>query len=243
MSLFRTIVFVAAAAGLFSGIAMTAFQQAATVPLILKAETYEEAEPAAPAAHTHDAATPAHSHDSAAAHSHDEGGWQPADGFERMAFTLAANIVGAIGFALLLVAASELAGGLTGWRDGLLWGLAGFAAFTLAPSLGLPPELPAMPAAELGPRQLWWTATAVATAGGIALIAYGRSLPAAIAALALIAAPHFIGAPQPESFETPVPHDLAHNFVVAVVVTSFLFWAILGGVAGLVRARMAGAQP
>ena len=31
------------------------------------------------------------------------------------------------------------------WRQGLFWGFAGFAVFTLAPGLGLPPELPAMP--------------------------------------------------------------------------------------------------
>ena len=73
-----------------------------------------------------------------------------------------ANLVTAIGFGLLLVAASEFAGGIAGWRQGLLWGLAGFAAFTLAPGLGLPPELPAMPAAELVPRQAWWIATVAA---------------------------------------------------------------------------------
>ena len=67
-----------------------------------------------------------------------------------MGLTAAANLVTAIGFGLLLVAASEFAGGITGWRQGLVWGLAGFAIFTLAPGLGLPPELPAMPAAELG---------------------------------------------------------------------------------------------
>ena len=87
----------------------------------------------------------------------------------------AANLVTAIGFALLLVAASEFAGGIAGWRQGLLWGLAGFAVFTLAPGLGLPPELPAMPAAELGARQVWWFGTVAATAAGLALIAFRRS--------------------------------------------------------------------
>ena len=52
----------------------------------------------------------------------------------------------------MLVCVSGFAGGVTGWRAGLLWGFAGFAVFTLAPGLGLPPELPAMPAAELLPR-------------------------------------------------------------------------------------------
>ena len=54
----------------------------------------------------------------------------------------------------------------------MFWGFAGFAVFTLAPGLGLPPELPAMPAADLGDRQIWWTATVLATAVGLALIAF-----------------------------------------------------------------------
>ena len=104
---------------------------------------------------------PAHDHGDAAAaqagaHEHGDDGWSPADGFERTVFSALANIVTGIGFALLLVAASELFGGIKDWRQGLFWGLAGFAVFTLAPGLGLPPELPAMPAAELGARQLWW---------------------------------------------------------------------------------------
>ena len=83
------------------------------------------------------------------AHEHDEEAWAPADGFERFAYTALANVVTAIGFALMLVAVSELAGGIANWRQGVFWGFAGFAVFTLAPGLGLPPELPAMPAADL----------------------------------------------------------------------------------------------
>jgi cobalt transporter subunit CbtA len=77
-----------------------------------------------------------------------------------------------IGFALLLVVVSELAGGIANWRQGAFWGLAGFAVFTLAPGLGLPPELPAMPAADLVSRQVWWIGTVLATAAGLALIAF-----------------------------------------------------------------------
>ena len=63
-------------------------------------------------------------------------------------------MVTGIGFALVLVAVSEALGGIAGWRQGLVWGFAGFAVFTLAPGLGLPPELPAMPAADLVARQV-----------------------------------------------------------------------------------------
>lgn len=228
MDYFRSIVLVAAVAGILAGLGMTVAQQLATVPLILKAEVYESA----PAARDHgDAAA------QPAAHEHEQGGWQPADGFERTAFTLLANIVTGVGFALLLIAASELAGGIKTWRQGVFWGLAGFATFTLAPGLGLPPELPAMPAAELGARQLWWLATVLSTAAGIALLVYGRSPLLIVAALALIAAPHLVGAPEPASYDSPVPEGLHHSFVVAVVLTALLFWVLLGVLAGLFRGR------
>jgi cobalt transporter subunit CbtA len=230
MDYFRNIVLVAAIAGVLAGLGMTVAQQLTTVPLILKAEVYEE-----------QGATAAHDHGDAAAqpaaHEHGDEGWQPADGFERTAFTLLANIVTGVGFALLLVAASELADGITGWRQGVFWGLAGFAVFTLAPSLGLPPELPAMPAAELGARQLWWVATAFSAAAALALMFYGRTPLAIVAAVALLVAPHLIGAPEPASYDTPIPEGLHHSFVVAVVLTALLFWVLLGALAGLFRER------
>jgi cobalt transporter subunit CbtA len=133
--------------------------------------------------------------------------------------------------------ASEFAGGIASWRQGVVWGLAGFAVFTLAPGLGLPPELPGMPAAELLPRQVWWIGTVIATAAGLALFAYGKGLPLALLGLALIVAPHVIGAPQPESHETAVPADLHHRFVVAATVTNLVFWCVLGAAAGMVRQR------
>ncbi|MGV8769566.1 CbtA family protein, partial [Pseudomonas aeruginosa] len=58
------------------------------------------------------------------------------------------------------------------WQD-LLWGLAGYAVFCLAPSLGLTTELPGTAAADLVQRQYWWIATAAATAVGLALLVIG----------------------------------------------------------------------
>jgi cobalt transporter subunit CbtA len=239
MTVFRNVVFVAALAGLLAGIVMTAMQTYATVPLILKAETFENAggghdhaaADAAAAPHSHDAATPAHHHD--------EEAWGPADGFERLAYTALANIVTAIGFALVLVAVSEIFGGIANWRQGIFWGFAGFAVFTLAPGLGLPPELPAMPAADLGDRQIWWTATVIATAVGLGLIAFRSGIVWSLLGVALIVAPHIVGAPQPVSHDSPIPADLHHQFVVAATVTSLIFWVVLGGVSGVIRSRVA----
>ncbi|WP_269929723.1 CbtA family protein [Aminobacter sp. HY435] len=245
MSVFRNVVFIAAISGLLAGVILAALQTYATVPLILKAETYENAgggheHAAASAAGTSapvaSSAAPA-ADAQAVAPAEEEEGWAPADGFERFAYSALANIVSGVAFALVLVAVSEFAGGIANWRQGVFWGFAGFAVFTLAPGLGLPPELPAMPAADLGDRQVWWTLTVLATAAGLALIAFKQSLPLAIVGVALIVAPHVVGAPQPESHDSPIPGDLHHSFVVAVTITNLVFWVVLGAVAGFVRNR------
>lgn len=241
MSLFRTIVLAAGLVGLVAGLLLTGLQSVTTVPLILEAEIYENAAAADGAGA---AESDALGHDQATAAADASGtveaeAWAPEDGLERLFYTGAANVLTGIGFALLLMAAAELKGGIRSWRQGVFWGLAGFAVFTLAPGLGLPPELPAMPAADLAHRQIWWVVTVASTAAGLAILAFGRTLPLGILAVVLILAPHIIGAPQLESFETPIPHKLAHDFVVAATATSFVFWVAIGGLIGLVRDRFA----
>lgn len=255
MSTFRSIVFASVIAGFIVGLIITVVQQFGTVPLILKAEVFEKAaethqhDAAAapqPAAAGHDHADHDHAaHDpgdhGAGNHDHGAGAWEPRDGFERNAYTAAANILTAIGFALLLAGFFAVRSGATGasisWHEGLLWGLAGFAVFTLAPGLGLPPELPGLPAAPLLSRQIWWLAAVLATAGGLALIAFRRSVPAAIAGVILLTLPHLIGAPELANVETNVPSSLTHQFVTAVTVTSLVFWTLLGGLTSALFAR------
>lgn len=252
MSTFRSIVFASVIAGFIVGLIVTVVQQFGTVPLILKAEVFEKAVEARqhdaaaspqPAAGGHDHADhdhAAHDHTSGN-HDHGAGAWEPRDGFERNAYTAAANILTAIGFALLLAGFFAVRSGAIGasvsWHEGLLWGLAGFAVFTLAPGLGLPPELPGVPAAPLLSRQIWWLAAVLATAGGLALIAFRRSVPAAIAGVILLTLPHLIGAPELANIETNVPSSLTHQFVTAVTVTSVVFWTLLGGLTSALFAR------
>jgi cobalt transporter subunit CbtA len=226
MAVFRSIVFSAALAGLVAGAAVTAAQMVGTIPLIQKGEVYErkaEAAPPAPAAEP-----AAHAHNHAAADHHHDAEWEPADGFQRNAFTTGANILTAIGFALLLAGIFALRGGPVSWREGLFWGIGGFVVFTAAPGLGLPPELPGMPVADLTMRQTWWIATACATAAGLGLLAFRQASWAAILGLGLIILPHLIGAPQAPEAHTDVPEALSHQFVVAATMTSLLFWALLG---------------
>lgn len=243
MLLFRNIVFTAVIAGLLSGLLMTVMQSFSTVPLILQAETYENAGgEEAGHSHPHDAAPVAGTAAPTAAlaaadHHHDDEAWAPADGFERLFYTSGANILSAIGFGLLLIAVAEALGGLGGWRNGLMFGIAGFLTVSLAPGLGLPPELPGMPAAELGPRQVWWMSTVVCTALGLGLLAYTRSALLAAVAILLLIAPHIIGAPLPPTHDTAVPMELHARFVNAVYATNLVFWAVLGVIAGLGREK------
>ena len=132
MTTFQRLVAVAALAGSLAGALLTVVHQVTTVPLILRAEVFEEAATRSrrdgwcerKLGHVH-------GNEPAAA-------WQPHDGFERIGVTALTDIATGIGFALLLVALSELCGQRLNWRRGLYWGLGGFAAVTLAPALGLP---------------------------------------------------------------------------------------------------------
>lgn len=162
-------------AGFLTAIVYTAVQSVTVTPLILEAETYENAAPGHAGAHAGNPLLLVHGGaETEAAESHHGAGWAPADGLERTFFTFLANLVAAVGFALLLCAAMALRGRPVDARIGLVWGLAGFAAFSLAPALGLPPEVPGAAAGDLTARQTWWAATAAATAGGLALIALDR---------------------------------------------------------------------
>jgi cobalt transporter subunit CbtA len=215
MAVFRRLVFAALCAGLLSGVFATVAHQIGTVPLILQAETYEK-----PSEHEHTSA------------------WEPQNGVERAAYTLLADILTGVGFALLLGAGLTLRGGEIGWREGLFWGLAGFTTFTVAPSLGLPPQLPGSEAAPLLDRQLWWLGTALATGCSLALIAFTARARWAIIATVLIVLPHLYGAPEPAEHNGPVPAVLAHHFVVAAIVSNFLFWLILGASTGYFHERL-----
>jgi cobalt transporter subunit CbtA len=139
----------------------------------------------------------------------------------------------------MLAAVSLLIGLPITRRNGILWGLCGFLAVTLAPAVGLPPELPGMAAADLFARQVWWVGTIAATAAGIYLIATQSRLWTLGLAAVLIIAPHVIGAPVAPHGEGIVPAELVARFVANSIAANAIFWCIIGLFLGLVLDRTA----
>jgi len=233
--IFRLIVFYALLVGALSGLVLTGVQTWQVVPIIQSAEVFEggseEAVPVMPA--FEQAGGGGH-------HSVEE--WAPENGFERTAFTLLSNVLTAMGFALLIMAAMMASASLRNnaksrfdWRHGLIWGGAGYAVFWLAPAIGLPPEIPLQVAAPLEARQIWWVFAAVCTAAGLAGLAFAKAPWRWIAPLLLVV-PHLVGAPHPEGamFGEQPPavaaelEQLAQQFFGATAIANAALWLVLG---------------
>ncbi len=221
--MFRNLVFAALAVGILSGLVLALAQQVAVTPTILAAEAFEISE-AVPDSH-------GHSH---GAHSHDAEAWAPEDGAERIFYTTVANILTGIGFALLILSAMAYSG-KGNLKNGVLWGLAGYISFFVAPAMGLHPEIPGMEAANLQGRQGWWLLTVLSTAAGLALIVFGQA-SLKVAGLVLLMIPHVLGAPLPEVHGFAHPdaqavaslEKLAHSFLQSTAITNGIFWLVLG---------------
>lgn len=241
--MFRHLFVAAFAAALLAGLAMSAVQYFRVIPLILEAETYEvEAPPAvasAPPADAESAGTAASGQHLAAADP-----WVPQGGFERTAYTVLANLLVAAGFAFVIGAVSVLADLPITFANGLLWGLGGFIVFSVAPSLGLSPALPGIPASELLPRQIWWGGTVLATGTAALLLAKSRSALSIAIAIGLAAAPHLIGAPQLVGpVQSEVPPTLAASYVAATLAVAAVFWLALGTAFGKFNDLLAARRP
>lgn len=150
----------------------------------------------------------------------------------RSAYTLMADLLTSTGFAFLLVGAMSLYRGEVDWQRGMIWGACGYAAFFAAPAFGLPPLLPGMAMSDPVDRQIWWLATAAATALGLSGLILGRSGSLRLAGAVVILLPHLVGAPQGEEFSYDLPAQLVSRFAVATLVVSGLFWLLLGGLSG-----------
>ena len=224
-------------AGFLAAVVYSLVQAVSVVPLILEAEKFEVAETGA----SQQGATTAKAADSVALAPDNGEAWAPADGLERSLYTFFANLVAGIGFGLLLAAAIALSRRQIDGPRGLLWGLAGFAVFHMAPALGLPPELPGSQAAELELRQVWWIATVAATAVGLGLIVMMPQAAFKIIGLAILVIPHIVGAPHPDGGAGAAPPELAAKFAVLSLAASAVFWLVLGWSSGFLYRRLSGA--
>lgn len=212
-------------AGLLAGLFAVALQLTFVVPLLMEGELYE---------------TGARVHFGTGGAESFAGSPGIGDDLLRHIGTLAMNLVAWIGFALLLAvgfALATLAGHRVDARRGAVWGMGAFASFALAPAMGLVPELPGTIAADLGLRQVWWVATVVLTAGGLAALAFGRGPLALIGGVTAIALPHVVGAPTLDTYFGVSPPELSAHFAARVLGVSAAIWVVLGSVAGWLWAR------
>ncbi|MGL4320399.1 MAG: CbtA family protein [Paracoccaceae bacterium] len=219
------------AAGLLAALLHFAFVQ----KYILLGETYETGD----AVHFA-AALDGHTHADEAAHGSAPHAHEETTTAARNVWTVLFTGLIYVAYAIILVAGFGLAQtfGITiGPLQGLLWGIGGFVAFQLAPALGTPPELPGTPAPDLGDRQVWWWFTVAATATGLALLAYGRKVVFVALAVALLAAPHMIGAPVLDRFGGVAPPEVAAFFAARVLGVGMAVWACMGWIAGYVWER------
>jgi cobalt transporter subunit CbtA len=247
----KNLILSAAAAGVAAGLCTAVVQQVTTTPIIIEAEKYE----GGAAVHEHAAGTPAHAHGAAAdatapalstpaeepavvlAAAEDEE-WAPAEGVARALYTSLATTVIGIGFGLALLGVMALVGAGINARTGLAFGVAGFIAVSLAPSLGLPPEIPGSGAAELGTRQAWWFFAVAATAVGIAGLLLTKGVWLQLGGVVLIAFPHIVGAPYPPEYVSTAPAELAGHFAAASLAVTAIFWAVLGYASGAFYERL-----
>lgn len=218
MRQFQQLIKASLLAGTLAGIVLFVFQYFVIVPRIIAAESYEEAE----------------EHKKGVAHGsdhHEHGEWKPAEGFDRNFFTAASTILTGIGFSAIFLALVTLSGTELNVRRGLYWGLAGFACFVVAPGLGLPPEPPGVPVADVAARQIWWVSTAALTGIGLFLIVGSRPWVSRLAGVVCLLVPHGVGAPKAVGVQA-VPEPLVREFAIAAVLGNGLFWITLGIAAG-----------
>ena len=233
--IFRNIVFSALLIGLISGLIYGAFQQSQLTPIIYAAENYETNTLALKNnEHTHSSIT--------------QPAWTPDNGAERIFFTLLANVLTGISFALVmlsLMAVHDLKSSKpkVDALQGIGWGAVAMLAIFVAPaSIGLQPEVPGTTvAAALENRQVWWLFAVVATVLGAAFLYYAplklKVVGLAIALLPQIAASS-IHIQQPLRFETTDPvavaalNELSQQFYSITAIGSTLFFLVLGASSG-----------
>jgi len=239
---FRNIVFSAAVVGIIAGTLYGVFQQFQINPIIYAAETFEVT------ASSDQMVLEGHDHTNS--HDHDHEAWAPEQGFERILYTLVANILVAMAFSILLISFMSLHNLKSSkppinWKTGMLWGIGLMLSVFAAPSLlGIHPEIPGTIAKSLEHRQLWWISSAIATAAGLLILYYGKKT-IKLGGVVLIALPQLVGAPVMEElgFANSDPaaiealSKLSSQFVIMTSIGMLIFCVLLGALSGFASTR------
>ncbi len=170
---------------------------------------------------------------------------------ERFLNTLAFDALTGVAFALIMAAGIMFHTRPTSWKQGILWGLGGWAAFALAPAIGQPPAPPGTAYVDLEARQLWWWLAVSCTSLGLVLVVFigdwagecglaggwrNAWWPKVVGA-GLIIFPHVFGAPESTPSTSTVPAELIRDFAFYSLASTFVFWLIIGAVNGAVLGR------
>lgn len=237
--IFRNIVFFAVLVGLVSGLVYGVFQQTQLSPIIYAAEKFEVTEPDTPQNHTHTI--------NSELHLHNEEAWSPEDGAQRIFWTMLANVLTGISFALVMMSFMALHNLLTNKPRidavrGIAWGVVGILAIFVAPSLlGLRPEVPGTIAAALELRQAWWLFGVLSTLAGIAILYYSPLKFKAIG-IVVLALPYLLvgSTNEKHSFVNSEPEaisqlsNLTNQFFSMTAVGTTIFFIVLGISSGFV---------
>ena len=215
--MFKNIFVSAVVCGAIAGVLATAMQMLLVTPLLMEAELFEtgqsthfiiDGSPESPMKHVNI--------------------WE--DPYRHL-MTLFFNLVTFTGFGFILIAAMALfqkRGFSLSKAEGIVAGVSGFIVFQLAPSVGLPPELPGTISVAVGLKQAWWIITILSTTVGILLLFLGKYKVVSGAGIIFIIIPHLIGHPKLETYFGVAPPELAAEFASRALAVSLIAWIILG---------------
>ena len=215
--MFKNIFVSAVVCGAIAGVLATVMQMLLVTPLLMEAELFETGQsmhfitngsPESPIKHVDI--------------------WE--DPYRHL-MTLCFNLVTFTGFGFILVAAMaffQKRSFTLSKAEGIVAGVSGFIVFQLAPSVGLPPELPGTIGVTVGLKQTWWIITILSTTVGILLLFLDKHKVVSGVGIIFITIPHLIGHPKLETYFGVAPPELAAEFASRALAVSLIAWIILG---------------
>jgi|TARA_B110000008_G_scaffold163709_2_gene164072 cobalt transporter subunit CbtA len=215
--MFKNIFVSAVVCGAIAGVLATVMQMLLVTPLLMEAELFEtgqsmhfitDGSPESPIKHVDI--------------------WE--DPYRHL-MTLCFNLVTFTGFGFILIAAMaffQKRGFTLSKAEGIVAGVSGFIVFQLAPSVGLPPELPGTIGVTVGLKQTWWIITILSTTVGILLLFLDKHKVVSGVGIIFITIPHLIGHPKLETYFGVAPPELAAEFASRALAVSLIAWIILG---------------